>query len=372
MIHKFFNEGAWIEGAALTQLDQLAAMPNTQAIAAMPDLHPGKYGPVGTATLSQDLRPLLIGSDIGCGMTLCVLDTKVRKLRLDKAAERLKELDRPWNGDHSAARLAFEIEPTDYDDSWGSIGGGNHFCELQAVHEVLDVEEARKAGLDRDLVHCLIHTGSRGFGYSILTGVIESGKTLYEAGSDDATRYMAAHDHAVRWAEVNRSLIAENVGDELGGDVGYIADLSHNHVQAVEGGFLHRKGAAPADRGLVPIPGSRETLSYLVKPLEGAPIDALMSLAHGAGRKYERGAMHGRVGKTKSAREAMSRNPWGGIIVCEDRQLMIEEAGDAYKNVDRVIADMVAFGLIKVVATFRPLVTFKTGQAHIGSHGDRR
>jgi release factor H-coupled RctB family protein len=71
--------------------------------------------------------------------------------------------------------------------------------------------------------------------------------------------------------------------------------------------------------------------------------------------------MHGRVGASRSDREAMARNPFGGVVVCADRDLLVEEAPEAYKAIDRVIADLVAFGLARVVATFRPLVTFKTG-----------
>ena len=59
------------------------------------------------------------------------------------------------------------------------------------------------------------------------------------------------------------------------------------------------------------------------------------------------------------------------MIVCEDRDLLVEEAPEAYKSIDRVISDLVDFGLARVVATFRPLVTFKT--AHAGSkHGGGR
>jgi release factor H-coupled RctB family protein len=131
-------------------------------------------------------------------------------------------------------------------------------------------------------------------------------------------------------------------------------------MEVTPAGVLHRKGAAASDRGLVPIPGSRGTLSYLVQPLPGASPDALASLAHGAGRKYDRASMHGRVQTKKSDLEKLVRNPFGGLIICENRDLLVEEAPDAYKNIGRVIDDLVAFGLCQVVATFRPLVTFKT------------
>jgi release factor H-coupled RctB family protein len=73
--------------------------------------------------------------------------------------------------------------------------------------------------------------------------------------------------------------------------------------------------------------------------------------------------MHGRIRTGKADRAALARNPFGGVIVCEDRDLIVEEAPEAYKSIDRVIADLVELGLARVVATFRPLVTFKTARA---------
>jgi len=135
---------------------------------------------------------------------------------------------------------------------------------------------------------------------------------------------------------------------------------------------LHRKGAAASDRGLVPVPGSRGTLSYLVEPLPPMRTEALASLAHGAGRKYDRGSMHGRVRVKKSDVARLERNPYGGIVVCGVRSLLAEEAPEAYKNIERVIADLIEFGLARVVATFRPLVTFKKAQSNVAAGGAKR
>src|SRR5690242_1738092 len=87
-IQHCFSPQTWIEGAALEQLRHVAALPGVTSVAAFPDLHPGKYGPTGIAVLSQRLHPQLIGNDIGCGMSLFELDLPLRKLRIDKAAER--------------------------------------------------------------------------------------------------------------------------------------------------------------------------------------------------------------------------------------------------------------------------------------------
>ena len=68
----------------------------------------------------------------------------------------------------------------------------------------------------------------------------------------------------------------------------------------------------------------------------------------------------------------LERNPYGGLVVCGDRDLLVEEAPEAYKNIDHVIDDLVAFGLARVVATFRPLVTFKKAQTKAVSGDAKR
>src|SRR5882724_12817791 len=104
-IHVFASSKSWIEGNATFQLEHVAGLAGVQAVAAMPDLHPGKYGPVGCAILGDRIHPQLVGSDIGCGMGLFELDVAARKLRLDQLAERLHALDRPWSG-HTGSVMA--------------------------------------------------------------------------------------------------------------------------------------------------------------------------------------------------------------------------------------------------------------------------
>lgn len=342
----------------------------------MPDLHPGKYGPVGCAILSERIHPQLVGSDIGCGMGLFELGVAARKLRLDHLAERMHDLDQPWDGDAKSAAANDGLDATTFDAALGSIGGGNHFCEIQAIDDILAPDAAARAGLERSLAYVLVHSGSRGLGFSILERALRDGYDSLTIESDEGHAYLAAHDHAVRWAKLNRRIIAERAGIAARADLRPVGDLAHNMVEcrpsaAGEVMALHRKGAAAADRGLVPVPGSRGTLSYLVEPLADMPAEALASLAHGAGRKYDRASMHGRVRVKKSDIARLERNPFGGIVVCGDRGLLAEEAPDAYKSIERVIGDLVEFGLVRVVATFRPLLTFKKAQSSVPASGKR-
>ena len=274
-IHAFYSPRSWIEGNATQQLETVAALPGVKAVAAMPDLHPGKWGPVGCSILADSIHPQLVGSDIGCGMGLFQLDLAVRKLRVDKAAERLHALDGAWDGDLAAALAGAGLAPTPFDASLGTVGGGNHFCELQAIETIVEPEVAGRAGLDQSRAYVLVHSGSRGLGFAILQEHLSSARLRHDASgatalspqSEAGRAYLARHDLAVRWAALNRRIIAMRAAEAARAECQAVADLGHNLVEAAGAGVLHRKGTAPADRGLVPIPGSRGTLSYLVEPL---------------------------------------------------------------------------------------------------------
>jgi release factor H-coupled RctB family protein len=358
-IHSFYSSKSWIDGAATRQLQQVALLPGVRAVAAMPDLHPGKYGPVGCGILADAIHPALIGADIGCGMGLYAIDLPARKIRIDKAPERLRSIECPFDGDIAGELATAGLYASAFDHTLGTIGGGNHFCELQVIEEIFAPDTAAAAGLDQNAAYILAHSGSRGLGHAILDGQLGAGLRPLDPLSDAGRRYMRHHDDALLWARVNRRVIAERAARALRCSARLICDCSHNFAQPRCDGVLHRKGAAPSDMGLVPVPGSRGALSYLVEPLGDAAGQALCCLAHGAGRKYDRASMAGRVGTSKSDREKLAQNPFGGRVICEDRELLIEEAPQAYKSIDRVIGDLVEFGLARVVATFRPLVTLK-------------
>ena len=164
------------------------------------------------------------------------------------------------------------------------------------------------------------------------------------------------------WAVVNRDVIAARFLAALGLDGRRLLDICHNSVTPLDGGWLHRKGAAPADRGLVAIPGSRGDFSYLVEPLATRANEALRSLAHGAGRKWSRSDARARLSDRFKVAE-LERTALGSRVICEDRQLIFEEAPQAYKDIARVIADLEQAGLVRVVARLRPLISYKVRRA---------
>ena len=365
-IRLFFSDTSWIETAALDQLWAVAALPGVRLAAGLPDLHPGKGAPIGAALASDThVYPFLVGNDVGCGMDLWQTDLPRRKLKLDRWAERLDGLEAPWAGDRAAWLEERSVSETlAADKSLGTIGAGNHFAELQAVEEVTDPAGFATLGLEASALCVLVHSGSRGLGDRILRAHTERhGAGGLEAGGEEAHAYLARHDHAVAWARANRALIAARFGEGLGTEIRPVLDSAHNAVvpATLDGAptFLHRKGAAPADTGSLVIPGSRGALSYLVQPTGGQARN-LFSLAHGAGRKWTRADSRARLATRYPKAEALARTTLGGRVVCEDRALLYEEAPEAYKDVGRVVADLVEHGLVRVLATLRPLITYKT------------
>ena len=356
-IHRFYSRTTWIEGAAEEQLDLVSRLPGVSHIAAFPDLHPGKYGPVGSAVLADRIYPQLIGNDIGCGMSLFALDLPARKLRLDKAVQKLRSLEGMWDGD-PGARLLNECLPSDlHPDALGTIGGGNHFCELQEVDSVSNEHLPSDFSASKGNLLLLVHSGSRSLGMTVFSSVLDRFSGL-DPDSCAGKTYVAAHNEAVRWAGLNRRLIAERAARALRTDFLSVSDAPHNLIEEYDGQILHRKGSAKADLPLVPLAGSRDALSFLLSPCGDKP-EALASLAHGSGRKYDRRSMLGRAGATRSDRESLARTSFGGQVICEDRHLLIEEAPSAYKDPQKVLRDLQTAGLARPVAALKPLLTFK-------------
>jgi release factor H-coupled RctB family protein len=388
-VRLMISDKNWLETSAVDQLKKTAELPGICCAIGMPDLHPGKGQPIGAAFISKNtIYPHLVGSDIGCGMGLWLLDTPARKVKIDRWEKKLVDLDDNWDGDSDAWLQHKGINITDSplqvaNDSLGTIGGGNHFAEIQTVDTVFDTVVLSATGLHKHSVVLLAHSGSRGLGQAILRNHIDnfgaSGlSTITTTDTDSAaSRYILVHNHAIRWAVENRSLIAKRFCEKLGVKSKKLLDVSHNMVTPLatdavntmgltadksERYWIHRKGASPTDMDLVMIPGSRGSLSYLVKPRCSHICDLArggFSLAHGAGRKWKRSDVRGRLKQHFKAKDLVTTK-LGSRVICTQRDLLYEEAPQAYKNIDVVVDDLVKAKMIDVVASFRPLITYKT------------
>lgn len=356
-------DDTWIEGKAIQQLATTARLGGMHRVAGMPDLHPGRGYPVGAAFFSVGrLYPALVGNDIGCGMALWRTDIPTAKLHLDKLEKRLGNLDLPLDETWQEAVASFGLPATGHERSLGTIGGGNHFAELQQLDESYDDTALAALGIERKHLLLLVHSGSRGLGEAILREQVDLfGHHGLEAGSEASTHYLGRHDGALRFAEANRQLIARRMLDRLRADGDVLLDINHNLVSPaqVDGldGWLHRKGATPSDQGAVVIPGSRGDYSYLVQPI--ADERSLLSLAHGAGRKWMRSECKDRLASRYGV-EQLSRTALGSRVICADRALIYEEAPEAYKSIDSVVGALREAGLVRVLARLKPVLTYKT------------
>ena len=152
-------------------------------------------------------------------------------------------------------------------------GFGNHFIEIQSV-QIFDQALFDKLGMVEDNLHFVVHSGSRGFGESIMNEYAANhGATGVPSNSPIGQKYLKQHDNAISWAAANRQLCAHRVLEAIDTDGTQLLDICHNSItEAITDGckcWLHRKGAAPSDKGPVVIPGSRGAFSYVVQPVEG-------------------------------------------------------------------------------------------------------
>jgi release factor H-coupled RctB family protein len=360
----FTSAKSWVEGEALRQLYAAAKLEGVRLAVGFPDLHPGKGSPVGAAFVTGGMiHPYVIGGDIGCGMALFKTDLVQRDIKLNRWADLHFDLEHPWEGDVQEVLAGSKLESTAFDQALGTLGGGNHFAELQVVNEVLEAGPFKRFGLGKQQLVVLVHSGSRGLGESILCDYLaEHEASGSDAESFTAASYLQGHDLAVRWAKVNRGLLAQRFVQQLGAEADLLWDGCHNNVTSCEHEgetiWVHRKGAVATEGEAVVIPGSRGSLSYLVKPL-GDGENRAWSLAHGAGRKWARSEARQRM-RERFGMHQLTQTPLGGRVICRERDLLYEEAPAAYKNIEDVIQELVDAGLVSVIATFRPLLTYKT------------
>ena len=384
--------GVHLDPEALHQLGRVARLPGCSRVVGMPDLHPGRGIPIGVASAFRDrLHPELVGSDAGCGVTVAVARRVVapnkRQRRVERsgrpamAAEPLALLDAAWHGGPrglaAVAGLGPEFSAWVDDLSWedmgplaplpevlrsptfgealGPIGGGNHFLELGRVDEVLEPDALD--GLKPGAHVVLAHSGSRSLGHA----VAERWKGQDVDTDVTMRRYLGELAGCVRFAQANRAVLVwqmlEAVGSGRADRIGGTVDLVHNTVAAGSEGWVHRKGAAPAERGALTVTlGSRGTPSWLLRG-SGAQ-EHLCSVAHGAGRRIARSEAKARLSR-RYRRDALRRTDSGGHVLCDDPDLLWEEHPDAYKPIEPVVAALEAAGVARRVASLRPEITVK-------------
>jgi tRNA-splicing ligase RtcB len=436
---------------ALEQVANVAFLPGiVERSLAMPDIHWGYGFPIGgVAAFSTDgvVSPGGVGFDISCGVRLVKTDLSeddvkpgLRALlgvmasnvprglgtrgRIHSAEDVLRKVF--TGGAEAVVAMGYgregDAELTENNgrfpgadpsavsgrayergrDQLGTLGSGNHFCEVQVVDEVFEPDVAARFGLYEGQVNVMIHSGSRGVGHQICTDYIQvmdgavrrMGLELPDRqlacatlNSGEARDYMSAMACACNYAIANRQALMHWVRHsfeahfgssegKLGMDL--LFDVSHNVARMeshVVGGVerelcVHRKGATasfPAGHPSVPseysdvgqpviIPGDMGTGSYVLVGSTEAMTESYGSTCHGAGRTMSRS----KARKTILGSELRKRLESQGILVMAGKDsLLAEEAPEAYKDVARVVEICQAAGLSRKVARLRPMGVLK-------------
>lgn len=285
----------------------------------------------------------------------------------------------------------------------GSVGGGNHFVELQTVEEILDGPTAYSFGLAKNAVTIMAHSGSVGLGHMVGGWFGDRARALYPKGiphpthefyvlptigphAPESTAYLDAMRNAANFAFANRLFLGlmavRAIAETLGRDIGtrLVYDAPHNLIWEHGDRMLHRKGATPAlgaDGQAGPfgytghpviIPGSMGASSYVLAG-EGNHA-ALESACHGAGRSLTRGgaahvddATYTRAVERlrvvtpvdPASPEVRSRRD----ILSKYHQRMKEEAPFAYKPITPVVQSVEEAGVARRVARLFPIITVK-------------
>lgn len=278
----------------------------------------------------------------------------------------------------------------------GTIGAGNHFIEIQEVDTIFDKEIAKSYGLKKEQICVMIHTGSRGLGHQTASDFIQLMEKEYgfknlpdrelicapiesKLGKD----YRVAMASAANFAFANRQLIAHQVRKSFSkffpnAEISLVYDIAHNiakfeeHIVNGKKMILcvHRKGATrsfgpgrkeiPKDYKSVGcpimIPGSMGTFSYVLAGTKKAEEISFASTAHGAGRLLSRSFAINNLSSEKIKKELKDKNV---EVISGSTKGILEEAPEAYKDVNEVARVSDALGIGKLVARLRPLAVTK-------------
>lgn len=348
-------------------------------MALMPDWHPGKDSVIGSVIPSREvLMPSVVGGDIGCGVAAVRLPLQRGDLAhaFETVARRLREVIPTGTAHNAVVTERVSSHPLWAKElrapvsnrtlrklvrQFGSLGGGNHFLELQHDHE--------------ERLWLMLHSGSRYLGvevrdYYVAQGAQQPGidRRLYARiphlpkGSPLAEDYLADQRLVVEFARASRREMMHRALEVLHESAPVLAvstlldevvDINHNYAEQEEHFgetlFVHRKGAIRIPQGrLGSIPGSMGTASYFV---EGRGNEhAFDSCSHGAGRAMSRAEASRKVTPNDYQRSLAG-------VVCAHTELLLDEAPEAYKDVRVVMRGQ--SDLVRIRYELTPVLSLK-------------
>ncbi|MBI2420399.1 MAG: RtcB family protein, partial [Ignavibacteriales bacterium] len=354
-----------IEPAALEQAKHLAELPFAfRHIAIMPDSHVGYGMPIGGVLATRDVViPNAVGVDIGCGM--CAVKTSLQELPKDYLKEILGEIRRtiPVGFTHHKTKQdenrmpaldvkqkSAIVEREYYNALFqiGTLGGGNHFIELQK-------------GPD-GFIWVMIHSGSRNFGKQVADHYNKLAIELNEKwhstvpktwqlaflplDSEPGQAYLREMQYCVDFAFANRKLMMETILNQcipsifnakgISFSCEPMINIAHNYSQMEnhfhEDVMVHRKGATLARNDTIGIiPGSQGSSSFIVRGKGNS--ESFNSCSHGAGRKMGRNQAE----KSLNLKQEIDNLNAAGVLHAVKGPKDLDEAPGAYKNIEEVM-----------------------------------
>ncbi|MCK5023838.1 MAG: RtcB family protein, partial [Candidatus Aenigmarchaeota archaeon] len=365
-----------VEDGAMQQARDLANLPFTfKWVALMPDCHQGYGMPIGGVLATTDvIIPNAVGVDIGCGM--CAIKTSLTNIDTDALKSILGQIrsvipvgfshhkeKQTWTGFDDAPDIPIiqnQLEKAKY--QLGTLGGGNHFLEIQSDTE--------------GFIWIMIHSGSRNFGLKIATEYHRKAKEMCTKwhsdiptndlsflpyDSHDGIEYIDAMRFAMEFAKENRFYMLHEIKAIFKANFyniifDEIINIHHNYA-SIEKHFgkhviVHRKGATSAKHGETGIiPGSQGSKSYIVTGKGNR--ESFMSCSHGAGRKMGRKQAINELDFEQEKAFLESQNILHSIRNKKD----LDEACGAYKDINTVINNQL--DLIDIMVELSPLAVIK-------------
>ncbi len=382
--HVYGDIGSDIDSSAVAQLELALRLPIAVQGALMPDAHPGYALPIGGVFAAhRAVAPAMVGVDIGCRMHLSIFAEPPDELLQHRTAffNDLQAVTvfgagatRPRPADHEVLddpRWQLTAQLRGLHDKavaqLGTSGSGNHFAELIVGERLAASADQPGLALPERFCGLLTHSGSRGVGFAIAQNYMriaaqETGRKakvpkMYEwldLDSAAGQEYWQAMELAGAYAQANHEVI--HAAFARRSKLRPITVVQNHHNFAWQHGDLviHRKGATPAEAGVVGvIPGSMGSASYIVCGRGVA--EALWSASHGAGRLDSRQAARNRI-SMRAVRQWLQERD---VLV---EGLSVDEAPQAYKDIERVISLQVAAGLIQPLARMRPVAVIMSGE----------
>jgi tRNA-splicing ligase RtcB (3'-phosphate/5'-hydroxy nucleic acid ligase) len=465
---EFLDLQRTVEQVAKASPSSFDETPAITQVAVTPDFHKARGIPVGTVLATKGfVVPQAIGNDINCGMRLHVTSISATQLegKLDEletacrhiyfeggrnipmsrgqrealfkgglsgmldAVPRtqteglwslIHDLDIGSDLDRVEQRGSLKSESTlglnDFlgpndrlsrDGQIGSIGGGNHFVEIQRIDKIHDGAVAHAWGLKPGMITVMVHTGSVAIGHFCGGYYRDKVRQLHpmelkhpqngifilptgDAHRDTIALFWDTLNNAANFAFANRMFLAvmalaslrKVVGDS---DFPLLYDAPHNLLWKEERDgeqvVVHRKGACPA-RGFdamektpfayqgepVLVPGSMGANSFILVG-QGNP-EALSSASHGAGRVLSRGdAMRGHDTEFEAFMKAFRIVTPVDLrrqdirqrrdILSAKLEEIKQEAPFAFKGIGPVVETLTTAGIARPVAEVTPLLTVK-------------